>query len=615
MNSLTNLHIKVLEESGTLCGVDTQRDVETLLARVEHEGLSFLTITLPAFGKDLQRALADGQVAPDHFHSFKRKRLCKTPVFLQGFLELVFEPSTGRLRDEWLEDDSKSSSMIDAIRCLLQITGFAAKILLPCTMQREQAAFDRYITNEEHVREFDNLRTSSLMKEFKIAASWLFDDVFLSVSKDIRERRLKPSHGPGATNDKLYGNAKWTNSSWPDQLESVFSFGEFGCVNWRDFLERSQSGSSVPGTPNPVKVIGVPKTLKTPRIIAVEQTSVMYMQQALRHSIESGIKRSKYAWSYISYESQIPNQEMARLGSLRGELATLDLSDASDMVSNQLVREMMSGHPYLLEAVDATRTRRADVPGHGIVRLAKFASMGSALCFPMEAMVFATIIFIALHRAQPTVPWKQLKELYLGRVRVYGDDIIVPVEHAQVVSDLLEAFGLKVNRAKSFWTGLFRESCGKEYYSGTDITIAKIRGMLPSRQMTRDSRIVAVVQTVALRNNLFHKGYYAVCDYLDEILMEHLNGVFPYVGPDSPALGRHTHGPLNVERWDENLHRPLVKAYSVSVITPENEIDHWPALLKVLNSTSGEPNPDIHHLLKSGRSLSLRIKKGWLSPL
>lgn len=614
MNSLTSLHIKVLEESGTLCGVDTQRDGETLLARVAHEGLSFLTITLPAFGKDLQRALADGMVAPDQFSSFKRKKNCMIPVFLQGFMELVFDPSTGRLRDDWLADESKSSVTIDAIRCLFQFTGFAAKILLPCTEQRVQAAFDRYITNEAHVREFDSLRDPSLMKEFRIASSWLFDDVFLHVSSDIRERNLQPSHGPGATNDKLYGNAKWSNCSWPDQLESVFSFGEYGCANWRDFFERSQSGSAEPGTPNPVKVIGVPKTLKTPRIIAVEQTAVMYMQQALRHSIESGIKCSKYAWSYISYESQIPNQEMARLGSLKGELATLDLSDASDMVSNQLVREMLSGHPLLAEAVDATRTRRADVPGHGVVRLAKFASMGSALCFPMEAMVFATIIFIALHRAQPTVAWKQLKEQFLGRVRVYGDDIIVPVEHAQPVADLLETFGLKVNRAKSFWTGLFRESCGKEYYAGSDVTIAKIRGVLPSRRMPRDERVIAIVQTVALRNNLFSKGYHAVCDYLDGLIMEYLD-VFPYVGPDSPALGRHTHGPLTVDGWDEKLHRPVVKAYRVSVVTPDDPLDHWPALLKVMSNVSEEPTPDVLHLLKAGRSLSLRIKKGWLSPL
>jgi hypothetical protein len=476
-----------------------------------------------------------------------------------------------------------------------------------------KAAFDRYITNESHVREFDNSRDSSLMRDFRIASSWLFDDLFLRVSNDIRSGSLRPSHGPGSTNDKLFGNEKWANRSWPDQLEATFSFGEYGCVNWRDYLQRSHSGRDVPGKPNPVKVIGVPKTLKTPRIIAVEQTAVMYMQQAVRRSIEDAIERSKYALSYISYKSQIPNQELARLGSSREELATLDLSDASDMVSNQLVRTMLSGHPLLNEAVDATRTRTADVPGHGVIRLAKFASMGSALCFPMEAMVFCTIIFIALHRAQPTVPWVKLRELYLGKVRVYGDDIIVPVEHAQSVADLLEAFGLKVNRAKSFWTGRFRESCGKEYYAGFDVTIAKIRGMLPSRHMSRDERVVSIVQTVALRNNLFQKGYYATCEYLDQILLGYLKGNFPYVGPNSPALGRHTHDPLIAERWDADLFRPLVKAYVVNSVIPDSPLSDWPALLKVLLQESELPNPDVEHLLKTGRSLALRMKLGWHS--
>jgi len=614
MNSLTSLHIKILEESGVLCGVDTKRDVETLRARVDHEGLSFLTITLPSFSKDLQRALDQGQVDLSLFPNFSKKRKSVIPEFLQGFMDLVFDPSTGTIRHDWLADESKSSVTIDAIRCLFQVTGFAAKVLLPCTEKRTKAAFDRYVTNEAHVREYDKLRDPSLMKEFGIAASWLFDDVFLRVSSDIREGNLRPSHGPGSTNDKLYGNAKWSNGSWPDQLEAEFSFGEYGCVNWRDYLERSQSGSAVPGTPNPVKVIGVPKTLKTPRIIAVEQTAVMFMQQALRHSIERAIERSKYAWSYISYESQIPNQEMARLGSLKGELATLDLSDASDMVSNQLVRSMLAGHPSLLRAVDATRTRTADVPGHGVQRLAKFASMGSALCFPMEAMVFCTIIFVYLRRVYPTVAWRSIKDAALGMVRVYGDDIIIPVEHAQGVSDLLEAFGLKVNRTKSFWTGKFRESCGKEYFAGSDVTIAKIRGMLPSTHMSRDERIVAVVKTVALRNNLFHKGYYDTCDYLDEILLGHLKGVFPYVGPDSPVLGRHTHGSLTVDRWDDELHRPLVFGYTVHAILPDSPIDGWPALHKSLTQISEMPTSDVNHLLKAGRSLSLRIKRGWHSP-
>lgn len=615
MNSLTILHMRVLEESGTLCSVDTKRDAERLLARVENEGISFLTITLPAFAKDLQKALAQEQVDSTLFRNFSKKRNSLIPEFLQGFMNLIFDSETGRIRDDWFEGESKFSSMIDAIRCIFQITGFASKVLLPCTKQREQAAFDRYVTNETHVREFDALRTPALMQEFRVASSWLYDDLFGKVSKDISAGNLIPSHGPGSTNDRLFGNEKWSNRSWPDQLEAVFSFGEYGCVNWRDYLERSQSGSVVPGIPNPVKVIGVPKTLKTPRIIAVEQTAVMYMQQAIRRSIEEGIEHSKYAWSYISYKSQIPNQELARLGSLKGELATLDLSDASDMVSNQLVREMLSGHPRLLEGIDATRTRSADVPNHGVLRLAKFASMGSALCFPIEAMVFSTIIFVQLHRVYPNVPWKLLKEKFLGLVRVYGDDIIVPVEHAQPVADLLEAFGLKVNRSKSFWTGKFRESCGKEYFSGFDVTIAKIRGMLPSRQMSRDERIVSIVQTVSLRNNLFLKGYYSTCEYLDEILLDALNGNFPFVGPDSPALGRLTNDPLIAERWDSSLQKPLVKAYVVKVTTPDSPVDHWPALLKVLIATSELPNPDVQHLLKAGRSQALRIKLGWHSLL
>lgn len=70
MNSLTILLLKVLEESGTQCGVDTSKDRETILTRVEKEGFSFLTITLPTFVKDLYRALDDCAVTPDLFKPF-----------------------------------------------------------------------------------------------------------------------------------------------------------------------------------------------------------------------------------------------------------------------------------------------------------------------------------------------------------------------------------------------------------------------------------------------------------------------------------------------------------------------------------------------------------------
>jgi len=131
-------------------------------------------------------------------------------------------------------------------------------------------------------------------------------------------------------------------------------------------------------------VIAVPKTMKTPRIIAVEPTAMQYMQQAISDNLVSNLEGRHFPYKWmIGFERQEPNQQMAKEGSLHGELATLDLSEASDRVSNQHVRRLTKGFPRVTEGIQACRSRKADVPGHGVIRLAKFASMGSALTFPL----------------------------------------------------------------------------------------------------------------------------------------------------------------------------------------------------------------------------------------
>lgn len=92
------LWIRVAEESAIRCRTSTTRDIETVTTRVKHEGFSFLTITLTDFGKDFERSLDQGYVAPSSFCSFSRWK--GLPRFLGGFLELVFDRDSGVLLDE-----------------------------------------------------------------------------------------------------------------------------------------------------------------------------------------------------------------------------------------------------------------------------------------------------------------------------------------------------------------------------------------------------------------------------------------------------------------------------------------------------------------------------------
>ena len=598
MKSLTAFSHVVLQELGDRCRISTIRDSKTITERIEHEGLSFLTITLPSFGKDLQRALEERKVDRSMFTGFRRGH-GELPRFLGGFLGHVFDEQSGVLLD---------APCLECIRSLHQLTSMFGKVLLPTTERRTAAAFRQYVETEQEVRRADRRVTPDMSAGFTRIASLLFRDVFTDVDLAVYNGELVPKHGPGATADRLLGNQKYNVSTWTARLEEVFPAREMLIPNERFSEELESVDFLEPGAEMAVRVISVPKTLKTPRIIAVEPTAVQYAQQALRERLYERLEADHLVSPLIGFTDQIPNRDLAREGSLYGELATLDLSEASDRVSNQLVRALTLRWPHLTAAVDASRSRKADVPGHGVIRLAKFASMGSALCFPMEAMVFLTIIGLSLEQVlERPVTRADLRRLH-GKVRVYGDDIIVPVDMVRPVIDNLEAFGLKVNSNKSFWTGKFRESCGGDFYDGHWITPVRVRRVFPTSRADAEE----IISMVSLRNQLFQAGFDATVEWLDSRL-ERLLGRFPWVHPDSPALGRWAHdGRVTVDRVSKTLHRPMVKAYVAVSVLPVNPLDGHGALMKYFLKRGDLPVADREHLLRSGRPLAVDIRQRWV---
>jgi len=496
VKSLISLLQCVLIDLGTRCGISTSKDLKTILVRIEHEGWSFLTITLSDFGKDFQKSLDRGHVGSDLFQGFATTGRGGIPSFLGGFLRLVFDADSGRL----LQDPS-----IEAIRAVRQLTLMWGKMLLDCTPERVDAALDRYLQCEQDVKSADRrllVSEPNRFEDFRRVGRMLWAELFSAVDSRIYNDGVLPKHGPGATADQLRGNAKYDQAVWTERLEVVFPHWE-NLIPSESFLQRTDAVRILePGKEIPVRVITVPKTLKTPRIIAVEPTCMQYMQQGVLSVMVEEFSRHDNARNFVRFESQEPNQRLAREGSITGSLATLDLSEASDRVSNQHVRALLGNHRILREAVDATRSRKADVRGKTI-RLAKFASMGSALCFPMEALVFTTVVFVGIERALSRQLTRGMIQSFYGQVRIYGDDIIVPVEVVQPVMEELEAFGFRVNRDKSFWTGKFRESCGKDYYDGHDVSIVRVRRDLPLNRLQTEE----VASAVSLRNQLFLAGY------------------------------------------------------------------------------------------------------------
>lgn len=625
MKSLLLLWNHLAEESARWVGASAARDCKTVALRSKHEGLSFLTITLPTFGKDLEKGLDQGYVDSNLFTGFAWKG--GLPRFLSGFLRHVFDRDSGVL----LDAPCKTS-----IRAIRQLTLMFAKIDLPCSDAREIAAYEGYIQCEKEMKVLDSGWDSSKLEEFHQMSQLLFCSFFAQVDRKVYEGNFVTKHGPGSTADGLRGNAKYTLRSWPRRLESYFPSWEVLSYSWQDYQDIDVHLLE-PETEMPVEVITVPKTQKTPRIIAMEPTAMQYAQQGILALLREGIEGDYHLRSFLGIESQLPNQQMAHEGSYLMNLATLDLSEASDRVSNQLVKTMFRRVPHLHEAIDSSRSRKAIVPRAGVLRLSKFASMGSALCFPIQAMVFLTIIFLAIQKELRT-PLSQRKiRSFVGKVRVFGDDIIVPVEYAPSVATLLEDFGLRVNVHKSFWNGKFRESCGRDYYDGTDVSIVRVRRLFTSQRQNAPEAI----SMVSLRNQLYLAGYFDTVEWLDGRLSKMLSH-FPIVEPSSQVLGRidpygitamrispeEQHG--QPEGWSYSslskrrlaphspTHVPLVKGYVIKDRSPINAIDGRDALMKWFLSKQGEgltpPNPDRDHLTRSGRPQSVKLKLGWFRP-
>jgi len=391
----------VLDDLGTRCCTSTSRDFNTITARVEHEGLSFLTITLPQFGKDFERCLDQGAVLSSSFPSFAGGKHGCLPKLFRGFTELVFDSMSGVL----LDDPS-----IDAIFAVRQACLMFGKLNLPCSDARVAAAIDKFVECERDVRSNDFKMRGSDLSLFHTLAVTHLGDVMAKVDREIYHGRIIPRHGPGSTADSLVANQKYNQLEWTSRLEHLFPHGEFLCSNWGqvnpEVVDPLEVRFLEPDAERPVRVVTVPKTLKTPRIIAIEPTCMQYVQQGIMEVLVSAIENHPVIKSFIGFSDQKSNQLMAQRGSLDGSLATLDLSEASDRVSNQLVKVLADSFPHFGAGLDATRSRRADVPGYGVMRLSKFASMGSALCFPIEAMVFFITVLVGISKelGHPVLP-------------------------------------------------------------------------------------------------------------------------------------------------------------------------------------------------------------------
>lgn len=203
----------------------------------------------------------------------------------------------------------------------------------------------------------------------------------------------------------------------------------------------------------------VPKNEDTRRTIGTEPLWNMACQLCAGAYIEGALRRVGLDISSQQYKNKL----LADIGSRDGHLATLDLKSASDMITPGLIKTLWPDEWY--DLFMALRSPQIHIQDIGWVPCNMMSTMGNGFTFPMMTLTLLALVYASQSH-------RETRRLYVnfGTTAVFGDDIICPTEDFEAVCNTLACAGLIVNLDKSFSQGLFRESCGGDFYAGVDVT-------------------------------------------------------------------------------------------------------------------------------------------------
>lgn len=278
----------------------------------------------------------------------------------------------------------------------------------------------------------------------------------------------------------------------------------------------------------------VPKSDKIRRMIAVEPTGNMYLQQGLMNMMYERMKVFR-----LDVET-LPSmhRERARISSITSQEATIDWSSASDCVSTDLLRWLLP--PKWFECLDRVRSPYITIGGEW-VRLNMFSTMGNAGTFPLETLVFwclgQALRLQKLNTLSSIPEWDELLT-----VSVFGDDCIVPVDIASEFIELCGSVGFIINKGKTFiGSDGFRESCGGDYLHGYDVRPYNIKAPTSNRQahlepwlyIIGNSLITKYITCFGSLTYMYDKAFFRVLFRLFKVNNIAIKLVPPYFPDDS----------------------------------------------------------------------------------
>jgi hypothetical protein len=514
---------------------DLSRDIIYVTRRFKHEGVSFFTKTLPLLYKSLLKGLESGLFRrPDNFRGWKGS----LPAFMRGFFSHVFS----------IEGALRRTVEPTVVKLIAQVCQFFYKIRQPFTPNQVYLFSKRFKQTDLSAR--INRPISHLSYRILNKARELITMLFSSFDPSD----ILPRHGPGAVASGEKSSEKKQFKRLYRSIHNVYPYPDYFFTrlsfSGAAYMELTRMGDPI------AKLTFVPKDSRGPRVISMEPLEVQFVQQGLMRRLYEHVESHPLTMRRINFSDQTVNQRFALIGSITGEYATIDLKDASDLVSLDLVKELFRDTD-LLRYLIGTRSTSVLLPDKDVWRLNKFASMGSALCFPIEA-----IVFFALAKA--------IGEMcdVNSSVYVYGDDIICQPQLARLIIELFPVFGLQVNSDKSFLEGKFRESCGTDWYNGESVRPIFCRTLLAGKHDVQDT-----LSLIALTNNLFDSHYYGTSSFLKAYIERKLGRRLPHIKKDSHLIGFHSYDPTPrlKTRYNQKLQR--LEVWSLGIRTKKTEFN------------------------------------------
>jgi hypothetical protein len=655
-------------------------ELKLIRQRFNSEGVAFLTKTLPRFAKAVDMALATD--TPLNVSTFERRRGACLPKFLGWLTECIFD-------DSGMERGDSCSIALKHLRQILYLFYKLEMPYSESDVSRvieefkaTDAGFCQALQISDPRHKYEIKYAASLIKRVLGGVDPR------GITPKNGPGSVATGEQP---EEKPYFKREYRQATSVYPISEYYYFNGAhmsDCLNEYGLNTRTSSGELRPWEVLDVstaKVVLVPKDSRGPRLISMEPLEIQWLQQGQNALIVKSIEASWLTSGHVNFQEQGINRYLAWTSTMEGvirdpnkrgsrlyksdyeimarsynkgmgldphvdytdedvqsrkawhnadlpglevvptPLVSADMKEASDRVTVWHVTALFPLN--WVEALLATRSDRTILPDGEVVNLNKFAPMGSAVCFPVEALVFWALAIASIRCSHPRFAsrndGKSLLAELRKRVWVYGDDLILYAEDYSIVKQSLERTGILLNANKCCTAQFFRESCGLDAHKGIIVTPLRIKECVGSHWTGQ-----SLMSYVSYSNEAYRRGYYELASELEKLISDQVKipfttedrGLIQFVRPAANVKALNKQHGVRV-RFNRDLHyleaygpTPRAATTTGHQITWESYLER--SMSKYKESGAAPPNvTDTFAAYKAARSAPVGVLKADQYPI